>query len=71
MLFPPFRLTWLDRFVPFDFAVPFHMLVAVIGGILAIVHASCHMLDYLHAVRLSQGSQCIGITSAQAVCSFQ
>lgn len=46
------RLTWLDHVVPFDFAIPFHMMVAMIGGVLAIVHASCHMLDYIHAVCL-------------------
>ena len=46
------RLTWLDHFVPFDFAIPFHMMVAMIGGLLAIVHASCHIADYFHAVRL-------------------
>jgi hypothetical protein len=45
------RLTWLDHFVPFDFAIPFHMMVAMIGGVLAIVHASCHITDYAHAVR--------------------
>ena len=38
--------------MPFDFAIPFHMMVAMIGGLLAIVHASCHIADYFHAVRL-------------------
>ena len=37
--------------MPFDYAIPFHMLVAMVGGGLAIVHASCHMIDYAHAVR--------------------
>ena len=45
------RLTWLDRVVPFDYAIPFHMLVAMVGGGLAIVHACFHMIDYAHAVR--------------------
>ena len=37
--------------MPFDYAIPFHMLVAMVGGGLAIVHASAHMADYAHAVR--------------------
>jgi hypothetical protein len=37
--------------VPFDYAIPFHMLVAMVGGGLAIGHALCHMSDYAHAVR--------------------
>jgi hypothetical protein len=44
------RSTWLDRIVPFDYAVPFHMLVAGTGGLLAIVHTLCHIADYAHAV---------------------
>ena len=36
--------------MPFDYAVPFHMLVAGTGGVLALVHTLCHIIDYAHAV---------------------
>ncbi len=47
---PPCRSTWIDRIVPFDAAIPFHMMVASIGGLLAVVHAISHIIDYAHAV---------------------
>lgn len=56
------RLTWIDRYVPFDIAVPFHMMVAIIGGLLALMHTFSHIADYLYAV-----SRCMHATVCAAL----
>lgn len=45
------RHTFINELVPFDDAISFHRMVAVIGGSLAVVHTICHIIDYAHAAR--------------------
>ncbi|KAK0417047.1 hypothetical protein QR680_012805 [Steinernema hermaphroditum] len=54
------RETVLDEYVPFDAAIGFHKIVAVMAGVWSAIHAVGHCINFYHVATQSQeGLQCL------------